>query len=188
MYKGDMEKNSRLADIIMKKTPVIWLTGISGSGKSTLGLRLTEHFRRCGAPVEFLDGDVVRAFFENDLGYSRRERLLNIRRITFAAKLLSDHGITVIVANIAPYFEARAFIRRKLSNYIQVYCAATLDRVVRSDVKGLYGKGDAEGPLIGVDDVYDIPRSPDLILHTDTETEEESFLKLKRFLEERGVV
>lgn len=177
-----------MADIIMKTNHVIWLTGISGSGKSTLGLRLTELFRRCGLPVEFLDGDVVRDFFENDLGYSRPERLLNIRRITFAAKLLSDHGINVVVANIAPYFEARDFIRRKLSRYIQIYCAATLDRVVRSDVKGLYGRGDTEGPLIGVDDVYDIPRSPDLILHTDTETEDESFMTLQCFLEGKAIL
>lgn len=172
----------------MKNNHVIWLTGISGSGKSTLGLRLTEHFRSCGLPVEFLDGDIVRDFFENDLGYSRHERLLNIRRITFAAKLLSDHGINVVVANIAPYYEARDFIRRKLSNYIQIYCAATVGKVAQRDVKGLYNHNDKAGPLIGVDDVYDIPRSPDLILHTDTETVDESFMKLQRFLEGKTIL
>lgn len=172
----------------MNTNHVIWLTGISGSGKSTLGLRLTEQFRRCALPVEFLDGDVVRDFFENDLGYSRRERLQNIRRITFAAKLLSEHGVTVVVANIAPYYEARDFIRRKLSNYVQIYCAASLDKVAGRDVKGLYSKNDVVGPLIGVDDVYDIPRSPDLILNTDTETEYESFMKLHYFLKAKSIV
>ena len=172
----------------MNTNHVIWLTGISGSGKSTLGLRLTDQFKHCGLPVEFLDGDIVRDFFENDLGYSRRERLLNIRRITFAAKLLSDHGINVIVANIAPYYEARDFIRRKLTNYIQVYCAATVGKVSQRDVKGLYNHNDKAGPLIGVDDVYDIPRSPDLILHTDTETEDESFLKLQHFLRGKAIL
>ena len=172
----------------MKTNHVIWLTGISGSGKSTIGLRLIEHFKHCELPVEFLDGDIVRDFFENDLGYSRYERLLNIRRITFAAKLLSDHGINVVVANIAPYYEARDFIRRKLSNYIQIYCAATLDKVAQRNVKGLYNQNDAVGPLIGVDDVYDIPRSPDLILNTDTETEDESFMKLQYFLKGKTIL
>ena len=43
---------------------VIWLTGISGSGKTTLGLRLKEELKKKHGRVEFIDGDLVREFFD----------------------------------------------------------------------------------------------------------------------------
>jgi len=141
-------------------------------------------------PCEFLDGDLVRDFFGNDLGYSREERIQNIKRICFAAKLLSDHGITCVVANIAPFYEVRDFVRSKLSNYLQIYLEVAPEVVVNRDVKGLYKKASASGSsnLVGIDIPYDIPRRPDLVLQTGQESIDDSFTKLKSFLIHRGVI
>jgi len=172
------------------KAPVIWFTGISGSGKTTLATKLEAELSGLGQPVKLLDGDQVRRFFENDLGYTRPDRIFNIRRIAFAAHQLSECGITAIVANIAPYYEVRDFLRKKLPNYLQIYLKTSLDVVSSRDVQGHYRKNRSGEliNLIGVDDVYDEPRRPDLVLETGAERAEESFGKLTRFLEQRGVI
>lgn len=168
----------------LKKGTVIWLTGISGSGKTTLGLRLKVALESLGFVTKLLDGDEVRTFFENDLGYTRAERIMNVRRIAFAARVLSDSGVTVVVANIAPYFEVREFIRKKLPKYIQIYLKTSLEAVAKRDVQGHYRKYNAGklDNLIGVDDQYEIPRSPDLIVNTDSESVDISFSKIINFL------
>ena len=169
---------------------VIWLTGVSGSGKSTIANLLRLKLEPKVNDLHLLDGDEIRDFFEGDLGYSRNERVMNIRRVVFAASLLAEHGILVIVANIAPYFEVRDFIRRKTKNYIQVYVRAPLEEVRRRDVKGFYRKyekGEIKD-IIGVDDQYEEPRSPDLIVNTVKEDPEKSTEKILEMLMKKRII
>lgn len=170
-------------------SPVIWLTGVSGSGKSTLALLLCDALRP-NRSVALLDGDSVRDFFEGDLGYTRAERIANVRRITFAAKLLAEHGTTVVVANIAPYYEVRDFIRRKIPHYIQVFLDASVEMVKARDVKRLYAHRQAEQvtDVIGIDEVYDRPRNPDLTINTDTTSEADSLRLIWDLLQGRGLL
>ena len=168
--------------------PVIWLTGISGAGKTTLSRKLKKHLSdRC--PTELLDGDEVRDFFGGDLGYSRSERIFNVKRIAFASKLLADNGITTIVANIAPYYEVRDFIRAKISNYVQIYVQVSFNEAARRDVKGYYKKFQSQemSQLIGADDGYDVPRAPNIIIETEKETEEESLVRILRHLNSQRI-
>lgn len=167
---------------------IIWLTGISGAGKTTLGLALKEKFKNRYGSIEFLDGEAIRRFFGNDLGFSRKERILNVKRIAFAAMLVAENGTNVIVANIAPYYEVRDFIRKNLKNYIQIYLKVSVEEAIRRDVKGHY-KAYREGRLkdiIGLDDGYDVPRNPDLVIDTERETVEESLSRILNYLKEKG--
>lgn len=169
---------------------IIWLTGISGSGKSTIANLLKQKLEPKANDLHLLDGDEIRDFFEGDLGYSRKERVMNVRRVAFAASLLAEHNVLVIVANIAPYYEVRDFIRRKANNYIQVYVKASLEEVRRRDVKGFYRKyekGEIKD-IIGVDDEYDEPRSPDLIVDTVKEDPEKSTEKILRMLIKKRII
>lgn len=164
------------------KTPahVIWLTGMSGAGKTTLANLLHKEMLEQNLPVELLDGDVVRNFFQGDLGYSRLDRLANIKRITFAAMLLARNGVNVVVANIAPYYEARDFIRKNLPNYLQIYVKASVESLISRDVQGHYAKyANSElTNLVGFDDVYEEPRNPNLIIDTDSENIDSSFIRI----------
>jgi len=173
-----------------QEAPVIWFTGISGSGKSTLARKVMAELQRQHIPSEFLDGDVVREFFEGDLGYSPPERILNVKRIAFAASLLARHGITTVVANIAPYYEVRDFIRKKTARYLQIFCDASMAKVAERDVKGHYKKHQAGAlqSLVGVDDAYDRPRSPDLTVDTDRQAVEESVQQVFELLRAKGVM
>lgn len=169
---------------------VIWLTGIAGSGKTTLGKKLYEYLKETSgaANVEFIDGDLTRQFFDDDLGYSRKDRIFNIKRIVFASMLLARNGVAVIVSNIAPYYEVRDFIRKHLPSYYQIYVKASLEKCKRADIKKLY-KNAEDGKIknvIGVDDVYEEPRRPDLVVHTDKESAEKSFARIVDFLNQKG--
>ncbi len=168
---------------------VIWLTGISGSGKTTLSLKIKDELEKKYGNVEFMDGDIVREFFEDDLGYTRKERIFNVKRIAFAAMLLAKNGTHVIVANIAPYYEVRDFIRMHIEKYIQIYLQISIEEAMRRDIKGhyiKYRKGELNN-LVGVDDNYDIPRNPDLVVDTGKEAVEESIHKIMNFLSKKGL-
>jgi pyruvate kinase len=163
---------------------VIWLTGISGSGKTTIANKLKDKLDAEGLRVEVLDGDFIREFFDHDLGYSRQERIYNVKRIALAAMLLAKNGSTVIVANIAPYYEVRDFIRKKIPNYVQVYLKSSIDTCMKRDVKGHYAKA-RQGKMkdmVGLDDSYDVPRNPHLTLDTDNSTVDECVNQLINYL------
>ena len=169
---------------------VIWLTGISGSGKSTIAKLLKQKLDPEVSDLHLLDGDEIRDFFEDDLGYTRKERVMNVRRVAFAASMLAEHGVLVIVANIAPYYEVRDFIRRKVNNYIQVYVKASLEEVRRRDVKGFYRKyekGEIKD-IIGIDDEYEEPRFPNLIVNTMKEDPEKSTQKILEMLMKKRII
>ncbi|MFC1709839.1 adenylyl-sulfate kinase [Candidatus Omnitrophota bacterium] len=171
----------------MKRSFVIWLTGISGSGKTTLGKGLKARFKKIYGQVEFIDGEQVRDFFKNDLGYTRKERILNVKRIAFASMLIAKNGTPVIVANIAPYYEVRDFIRENIKNYMQVFLRLPLKEAIRRDTKGHYKKfknGKMKN-FIALDDNYDTPRNPDIIVDTKKHTIKESLDKIENFVRKR---
>ena len=119
---------------------VIWFLGISGSGKSTLGNKLKGHFDKNNIRSFLLDGDIVRDFFDNDLGYSPEERKQNIKRILLTAYALEKNGIIPIVCNISPFESLRYFAREKFQNYVQIYLHKEIkeaqNAVVPDDVNG----------------------------------------------------
>lgn len=168
----------------------VWFTGLSGSGKTALALKLEEVLRDRGLKVERLDGDIVRKGLTHDLGFSKKDRDMNIERVTFVAKLLTRNGVAVLCSFISPYRERRAKSRAEVGNFVEVYCKASLDALIERDVKGLYKKalaGEIQN-FTGVSDPYEEPGKPEVIVETDEETVEESLAKIVRKLEELGYV
>lgn len=161
---------------------VIWLIGISGAGKTTLGNRLKEYLDLSGRKSFILDGDVVRDFFDNDLGYSQQDRVANIKRIMLAAHVLSFNGVTAIVCNISPFENLRAFSRLKIKDYIEIYLKRDLHLSQCNDVKGMYGKNAGKTEIVGVDMLFDEPLHSDLTIDTGCEDVEESLRKLVAYL------
>jgi len=169
---------------------VIWFTGISASGKTTLGTLLKKELEKKYGIAEMLDGDVTRNFFENDLGYSAEDRMISLKRIMFGAALVARNGVPAVVACITPTYEMRDLIHRKIPKIIEVYCKVSIEEVTRRDPKGLYKKykDGKTTHVIGLDDKYDVPRHPDIICNTDTETVKESFDKIIAFLTNKGII
>lgn len=165
-----------------------WLTGLSGAGKSTLAQHIEQRLKKREMKVEILDGDVVRTHLSKGLGFSRADRDTNIKRIAFVCSLLTRNGVICISAAISPYREARAWARNEIGNFVEVYVKCPLDVCQERDVKGLY-KLVAEGKMknfTGVDDPYEEPLSPELVVETDKETVDESVARIFAKLEELG--
>ena len=166
----------------------IWFTGLSGSGKSTLSEVIEQRMKALGRNVEVLDGDIVRTHLSKGLGFSREDRDTNIKRIGFVCNLLTRNGVICISAAIAPYRDARDWARKEIGNFVEVYVRCPIDVCRQRDVKGLYKLVD-EGKIknfTGVDDPYEEPLHPELIVETDKETVEESVARIFAKLTQLG--
>jgi adenylyl-sulfate kinase len=164
----------------------IWFTGLSGAGKTTLAREVEKRLRARGMKVEVLDGDVVRQNLSKGLGFSKEDRDTNIRRIGFVCKLLTRNNVVAIATAISPYREIRDEVRREIGNFVEVYVECPLEVLMERDVKGLYKKALA-GEITnftGVNDPYEPPLNPEVVIHSDRETVEESVEKIMRKLKE----
>lgn len=166
----------------------LWFTGLSGAGKSTLSETIERRLRGSGQKVEVLDGDVVRTHLSKGLGFSREDRDTNIKRIAFVCGLLARNDVICISAAISPYRETRQWARDHIGDFVEVYVKCPIEVCRQRDVKGLYKLVD-EGKIkgfTGVDDPYEEPEHPELIVETDKETIEESVERIFARLEDLG--
>ena len=187
---------------------VIWFTGLSGSGKSTIANVLDNKLHQWGMHSMVLDGDNVRHSLNAGasmllemhgeefsqrfgLGFSAIDREENIRRIGSVAQLFSQAGIIALTAFISPYRVDRDRIRNNLlpGEFIEVFVDAPLDVCESRDPKGLYKKaraGEIKG-FTGIDDPYEAPVSPELVLSAAKNTPDALADEVMAFLVGRGI-
>ncbi|MCO7219649.1 adenylyl-sulfate kinase [Klenkia sp. PcliD-1-E] len=149
----------------------VLLTGLSGAGKSTVTDALVAELEAEGTPVTVLDGDVVRTHLSSELGFSRADRDLNIRRIGWVAGEVVRHGGTAVIAAIAPFEQAREEARALVEahgRFVLVHLSTPLEVCEARDVKGLYARARAgEIPTFtGVSDPYEEPVRAELRIDT----------------------
>lgn len=168
--------------------PIFQLTGLSGAGKTTLANAVVRLLHEKNIAAEIIDGDVYRKTICKDLGFSKADRLENIRRLGTAASVFSKDGKVVIIAAISPYQEARTELEEKY-NTKTVFIKCSLEILHQRDTKGLYRKAalpdehpDKVKLLTGVSDAYEEPVLPHLVIDTGNETLEISQQKLFNFI------
>jgi len=169
---------------------VVWFTGLPSAGKTTLARMVERELLERGLKVEVLDGDDVRKNLSKGLGYSKEDRDTNIRRVGYVCKLLSRNGVAAIASCISPYKEVREEVREEIGNFVEVYVKCPLEVLIGRDVKGLYKKalrGEIKG-FTGIDDPYEEPDRPEVIVETDKETPEQGCNKIIKTLELLGYI
>jgi bifunctional enzyme CysN/CysC len=148
----------------------IWITGLSGSGKSTLAVELERRLVASGRPAYLLDGDNLRHGLNSDLGFSVADRGENVRRVGEVAKLMADAGVVTVVSLVSPYRvdrdRARAAHAEAGLGFLEVFMDTPLDVCEARDPKGMYARARAGAitGFTGIDDPYEAPQSPDLLL------------------------
>ena len=168
----------------------VWFTGLPSAGKTTIANLVGGRLAQDGRPVEVLDGDVVRSHLSRGLGFSKADRDENIRRIGYVAGLLTGHGVTVLVSAVSPYRAVRDELRTtigRVGGFLEVHVATDLATCRARDVKGLYARqarGELRG-LTGVDDPYEPPLAPELVLDPAVEPPEASADRVLALLEGR---
>ena len=170
----------------------IWFTGLSGAGKSATAEALTSLLLERGRQITVLDGDVVRTHLSKGLGFSREDRDTNIHRIGYVAAEIARHGGAVVCAAVSPYRAARNRCRTMVGpdRFIEVFVDTPIEVCEQRDIKGLYAKarrGEVKG-FTGVDDPYEAPHNPELVLDTVKQDVEENARRILGHLVERGFV
>jgi sulfate adenylyltransferase len=146
-----------------------------------------------GRPVTLLDGDIVRKNLSSELGFSKEHRDLNIRRIGFVAREITQNGGIAVCAPIAPYDSIRKELRQSIDGaggFILVHTSTSLEVCEQRDRKGLYAK--ARAGLIptftGVSDPYESPADAEVVIDTTNTTPEEAAQEILLYLRKQGYV
>lgn len=178
-HEGNLTRDERWAALKCKGC-TMWFTGLSASGKSTIASALEQVLVQRGVPAYRLDGDNIRFGLNNNLGFSAEDRAENIRRIGEVAKLFADGGMVTLTSFISPYAadrdKARAVHEKAGLRFIEVFVDAPIDVCEQRDPKGLYKKaraGEIKG-FTGIDDPYEAPTKPELVLKPATMSVEDS--------------
>ncbi|MFB3827328.1 MAG: bifunctional sulfate adenylyltransferase/adenylylsulfate kinase [Bryobacteraceae bacterium] len=168
----------------------LWFTGLPSAGKSTIAeiasVLLLEH----GRQATVLDGDVVRTHLSKGLGFSREDRDTNILRIGFVASEVVRHGGAAIGAAVSPYRATRNRVRSMMpqGSFIEIFVDTPVSVCEERDVKGFYAR--ARAGLIkgftGVDDPYEPPLAPEIVLQTATTKPAENAARVIAYLTENG--
>jgi sulfate adenylyltransferase len=175
-----------------KQGVCIWFTGLSGAGKTTTAEVLTELLLEHGRQVTLLDGDVVRTHLSKGLGFSKEDRDINIRRIGFVAAEIVRHGGTAVCAAVSPYRATRGDVRRMVGtdHFVEVFVDTPLAVCETRDYKGMYAKarrGEIKG-FTGIDDPYELPEHPEIVLDTVNHTPEENAHIIVKHLLAQGLL
>lgn len=192
-HHGEINRPQR-EKLLGQKGATLWFTGLSGSGKSTVAVALEAALYDMGKLCYRLDGDNIRLGINKNLGFSAEDRAENIRRIGEIAKLFVDSGVIALSSFVSPYLADRDSVRalHDASDmpFIEIYVECPLEVAEERDPKGLYKKARA-GEIknfTGIDDPYEAPVNPELVLNTAELTLEQEVQAILDYLRERGIL
>lgn len=176
-HEGTLDRTRRW-QALGQKGATIWLTGLPAAGKSTIAAAVEEKLVQSGRFAYRLDGDNLRHGICGDLGFSREDRDANVWRVGQVARLFADSGTVALVSLVSPYARCRERVRQLHERdglaFVEVFVDTPASECARRDPKGLYAKaqaGELSG-LTGVDDPYEPPPAPELVLKPEACVEE----------------
>ena len=185
----DVSKSARAAQKL-QKPGVLWFTGLSGSGKSTISNLVEKRLLDLGRHTYTLDGDNVRHGLNRDLGFTKEDRVENIRRIGEVSRLMVDAGLITMASFISPYRAERQMARDLLADgeFIEIFVNTPLEVAESRDVKGLYAKARA-GEIknfTGIDSEYQAPENAEITVNTAEMSAEEAAEMIVEYLKDNG--
>lgn len=190
-HAGHITREERNA-LFQQKGCTIWFTGLSACGKSTIAMALEQVLYQRKHAAYVLDGDNVRFGLNKNLGFSAEDREENIRRIGEVAKLFADAGLITVASFISPYRKDRDAARKLHADaglgFIECHVDTPIEICEQRDPKGLYKKaraGEIKG-FTGIDDPYEAPNSPELLLKAGDKSIEECVADVINYLEANG--
>jgi adenylylsulfate kinase len=167
---------------------VLWMTGLPCSGKTTIVKELQKDIPN----LAMLDGDELREWF-SPKDFSKAGRDEHNKKVAHLAKLLLKHGVPSAISLVSPYKENRDNARAIISagdQFAECYVKCSVEKCEQRDVKGMYAKarkGEIKG-FTGIDDPFEAPQNPDLLIDTEHESLIDSAKKVKEFLKTRNLI
>ena len=166
----------------------LWLMGPTSSGKTTLAELLLERLRNAGVPAMHYDGDEVRDFFGDSLGFESADRLRVVSTLTHLVNKSLEAGLNVVVSALTANEDARIHIGTAIENLIIIYVKCPISVCAARDPKGLYLMADNGeiDTLIGRNSEYQPPAAADLVVSTDVLSPDQAVEAVISYLIEFG--
>jgi adenylyl-sulfate kinase len=166
----------------------VWFTGLSGSGKSTIARKLADRLRQRRPHVELLSGAEFRRNISHGLGFSREDRITNVRRIGYVARLLTRNGVAVVTTSISPYRATRNECRRMIGRFVEVFVDCPPEVCEQRDTKGLWVRARAGeiGDFTGVTEAYEPPLAAEVVCRSAADSPETCADQVLAWLEDAG--
>lgn len=148
---------------------VYWITGLSGAGKTTIGKIFYRDLKQVYPNTVFLDGDIMREVFGDDLGYTESERRKCAMRYSRICNMLQNQDLNVVCCTISMFDEVRKWNREHIENYREIYIKASFDVLQKRDQKGLYSGNtdEREKEVMGLHIAFEEPKDPDLVIENE---------------------
>ena len=163
------------------------MTGLPCSGKTTIARKLQELIPN----LVMLDGDELREWL-SPKDFSRKGRNEHNRKVAHLSRLFLKHNVPVVVSLISPFNKNREFARKIIgdSMFIETYIKCSLSLCEKRDDKGLYKKARLNKikNFTGVNDDYEIPDNPDLIVNTETDSLDKIIKQIIDYLTSRKML
>ena len=143
--------------------------------------------------MTLLDGDVVRQNLSSELGFSRKDRFINVNRIGYVASEITKNGGIAICAPIAPYAATRRQVREMISplgGFLETWVSTPIEVCEKRDRKGLYAMaraGKIKG-FTGIDDPYEAPENAEIVIDTSELSPDLAAHRILLTLEKHGYV
>jgi adenylylsulfate kinase len=126
----------------------------------------------------------------DDPHYDSAGRDAFYRLLAWFGTLLVQHGVAVIFDATASRRFYREAARRQILPFLEVYVECPLDVCKTRDPKGIYRKASAgeAGNVPGVQEGYEPPETPDVLIHGDTDAPIEAARRIVEKLLEKGYI
>jgi len=111
----------------------------------------------------------VREVFGGDLGHTEADRRKSAMRNSRLCKLLSDQGLTVVIATISLFHDCQKWNRKQMPGYREVFVSVPLEVLKQRDPKKIYKIGSKKNKanIVGLDIAAQIPKKPDVTVIND---------------------
>lgn len=148
---------------------IIWLIGMSGAGKTVIGRRLAKALKSRHQNLVFLDGDILRDVWGDNLGHTVEARATNAHRISHLCRMLDAQGIHVVASVLSIFPDWQTWNRQTFSQYFEVFIDVPLAVLEQRDSKGLYraARNGAVTNVVGIDIEFPRPTAADLTIVND---------------------
>ena len=138
--------------------------------------------------------ETIRSELSRELGFSEKDRNINVARIGFVAGEITKCGGAVIASPIAPYESARQEVRKSVEKsgggFFLIHVNTPLEACIKRDRTGTYAKaikGEIKG-FTGIDDPYEEPKNPNLRVDASVTSVSQIVHEIILLLEKEGYI
>ena len=156
--------------MIIKKNKGIWLYGISGSGKTLA----SKFFKKKLKNSFIFDGDKIRKYVSFELGYSVRDRKIQLKRMFGLVKISKESKIFPIVSTVYMSQSLKKKLKKEKILLIKIH----REILKIKNRKKIYSKNTKN--VIGVDIKTPILKNEFIIQNNDTKNN--FYKKLRRVI------